>query len=406
MAVTLTEFEQHLQDSLTRLSDPTYQHSPLVMRILEYSTSHPNSGVRNMLLQAIRSLDPSPELSAGTHAKRFYAVLSLRYVQGLTQKETAAKLNITPRHLRRIQQQAIQMLALELWQPYQQNSEPRSRAAITTGAGAAQYDMQTRRTQMQQELAALQQNDPKTEAGVGEEIERVVRLMQPMLSKRQIQLSHQPLSAGLKAIIHPALLRQLLIMTIEQLTQNMGGGAIKLKAYAEDHNVCLVVSGEPVNTEESLWSDLVAEIAMTYGGDVHLQQDGSCVTFTIRLVAAGKIVVFVIDDNTDLVYLYHRYTATTQYQVNHFDAEGNLFQQISRIAPDIIVLDIMLPNIDGWELLIDLREHPSTRRIPIIVCSVVSHEELALGLGAKLCLTKPIRRQEFIQALDQVQGQV
>jgi len=61
-----------------------------------------------------------------------------------------------------------------------------------------------------------------------------------------------------------------------------------------------------------------------------------------------------------------------------------------------------LPDIDGWELLTNLREHPATRSLPVIVCSVVREEELALALGAARYVPKPVRRQEFIQALDQV----
>ena len=74
---------------------------------------------------------------------------------------------------------------------------------------------------------------------------------------------------------------------------------------------------------------------------------------------------------------------------------------VEACAPSIIVLDVMLPDMDGWELLAHLHEHPPTRSIPILVCSVVREEELALALGAKLYLSKPVRRQQFIQALDQ-----
>ena len=75
------------------------------------------------------------------------------------------------------------------------------------------------------------------------------------------------------------------------------------------------------------------------------------------------------------------------------------------IKPDIIVLDVMLPDVDGWELLSQLHEHPLTRSVPVIVCSVVGEEDLALALGAKVYLPKPVRRQQFLQALDQAVNQ-
>ena len=82
-----------------------------------------------------------------------------------------------------------------------------------------------------------------------------------------------------------------------------------------------------------------------------------------------------------------------------------VFEIVEDFAPDVIVLDIMLPDVDGWELLALLHEHPVARSIPIIVCSVVREEDLALALGAALYLPKPVERQQFIRALDQVLSQ-
>jgi CheY-like chemotaxis protein len=61
----------------------------------------------------------------------------------------------------------------------------------------------------------------------------------------------------------------------------------------------------------------------------------------------------------------------------------------------------MLPDVDGWNLLQDLHQHPATRSIPVIICSVVREETLALSLGAVLYLPKPVSPHQFIQALNQ-----
>ena len=60
----------------------------------------------------------------------------------------------------------------------------------------------------------------------------------------------------------------------------------------------------------------------------------------------------------------------------------------------------MLPDIDGWALLSHLHENPTTHSVPIIVCSVIQQDELALALGAAICLTKPVWRSDFVRALD------
>jgi CheY-like chemotaxis protein len=66
----------------------------------------------------------------------------------------------------------------------------------------------------------------------------------------------------------------------------------------------------------------------------------------------------------------------------------------------IILLDVMLPGIDGWELLGRLREHPTTQGTPIIVCTILPHEQLALTLGAAQFLRKPVSRSTLLRALD------
>ena len=66
------------------------------------------------------------------------------------------------------------------------------------------------------------------------------------------------------------------------------------------------------------------------------------------------------------------------------------------------MLDIILPDADGWELLAQIHTNPATQAIPIIISSIVREENLASSLGAALYLPKPVKHKEFIQALDQV----
>jgi len=63
-------------------------------------------------------------------------------------------------------------------------------------------------------------------------------------------------------------------------------------------------------------------------------------------------------------------------------------------------LDVMLPGIDGWELLGQLREHPQTSCIPVVVCTILPQEPLALALGAAAFLRKPVSREALLSALD------
>ena len=78
---------------------------------------------------------------------------------------------------------------------------------------------------------------------------------------------------------------------------------------------------------------------------------------------------------------------------------------ITQQPPDLIVLDVMLPDTDGWKLLIQLHEDPITRSIPVIICTVIREEELAYSLGAAHFLAKPVEPRQLVEALDQIRSQ-
>ena len=68
--------------------------------------------------------------------------------------------------------------------------------------------------------------------------------------------------------------------------------------------------------------------------------------------------------------------------------------------PDIILLDVLLQNIDGWELLGRFRAHPHLGERPVIVCTILPQRDLALILGAAGFLSKPFSQRQLLAALD------
>lgn len=67
--------------------------------------------------------------------------------------------------------------------------------------------------------------------------------------------------------------------------------------------------------------------------------------------------------------------------------------------PDVILLDVMMPHQDGWQVLQRLQAQVGTQHIPVIVCSVFDDPELARSLGAVDFLPKPVSRLQLLRAL-------
>lgn len=103
--------------------------------------------------------------------------------------------------------------------------------------------------------------------------------------------------------------------------------------------------------------------------------------------AEGTKHVLVVDDEQALQTLFAHVLADAGFRV---DVAGDGREALSKIAaqpPDLILLDIMMPVMDGWEVLARLGQIPD--HPPVIVLSAYPNMERAAGAGAVACLGKP-----------------
>jgi CheY-like chemotaxis protein len=79
---------------------------------------------------------------------------------------------------------------------------------------------------------------------------------------------------------------------------------------------------------------------------------------------------------------------------------GDGLRLARHLRPLAIVLDLMMPGQDGWEILQNLKADAATADIPVVVCSVLAQESLAQALGADAYLRKPVSREQLLLVLD------
>ena len=118
---------------------------------------------------------------------------------------------------------------------------------------------------------------------------------------------------------------------------------------------------------------------------------------------SGKIIL-CIDDDAQIISLYERYLKPQGYQVVALNNPANAKDTIKRLKPYAVTLDIMMPGMDGWQVLSDIKSDPETREVPIIVCSIVEEEEKGFSLGAADYLVKPILQDDLLVALNRLNG--
>lgn len=106
--------------------------------------------------------------------------------------------------------------------------------------------------------------------------------------------------------------------------------------------------------------------------------------------------IFVVDDEKEIRILIKKYLEKEGYKVTAFSDGTNVDNEIIRLSPDLVVLDIMMPGIDGTELCKDIRKHSD---IPIIFVSARGEEIdriIGLEIGADDYLSKPFSPRELI----------
>src|SRR6185437_5907402 len=91
--------------------------------------------------------------------------------------------------------------------------------------------------------------------------------------------------------------------------------------------------------------------------------------------------LLLVDDNPDLGILFRRYLSATSYQLVHVRTAERCLSVARDLLPDLVVLDVLLPSHDGWEILSALRADPVTADLRVVICSVIPDHALALSLG-------------------------
>jgi signal transduction histidine kinase/CheY-like chemotaxis protein len=151
------------------------------------------------------------------------------------------------------------------------------------------------------------------------------------------------------------------------------------------------------------------------GGDVSVESEyGKGTTFIVWLPAevaveavpppavtpqaplTGKPVVLLIDDDPAVRDVFGRYLSKEGYDVRQA-ADGKSGLELARaVKPAVIILDVMMPGMDGWAVLGELKNDPELRPVPVIMATLLDDREFGYTLGAQEYLTKPVERDRLL----------
>jgi signal transduction histidine kinase/DNA-binding response OmpR family regulator len=168
------------------------------------------------------------------------------------------------------------------------------------------------------------------------------------------------------------------------------------------------------------------QFAQMMGGDITiLSSPGAGSTFTLRVPArvkparspyavvvekehqqapapapAPKGRVLVIDDDESVHGVLTNMLTREGYSTRIARTGKEGLRMAREYRPDIVILDILMPGMDGWAVLSDLKAIPGMVDVPIILLTMLENKEMGFALGAADYLTKPIDAQKLLPVLD------
>ena len=116
-----------------------------------------------------------------------------------------------------------------------------------------------------------------------------------------------------------------------------------------------------------------------------------------------SIKVLIADDEDSILEIMARKIASHDYKVITAKDGQEAWEKIKSEVPDVIILDLNMPNMDGWAVLSRLRQNPPTKRwLPVIIVSAqneLEHFQKGMNLEADHYLTKPCQIEDILKAI-------
>ena len=407
-----------VRTALTHLFDFAYlQNHPLALRL---SATQPMDGMtrarrlRRLLLDCIEALRPESKMPSTI--ARAYAILTYRCVDGLEMEEIEAKLALSRRQTYRDYSRGVEAVASQLWDVLERHA---SELGITEKTQPA-MPSNPRMVLAELEVERLRKEVSLEPVDLDDLLAGVCQLLALRSQQRGITLQVTEMTTVAPVLADRTLLRQALINLLSYALDTLPSqSTLRIESISSERALTLFF-GIAESTQPAPHSApavprqgvglTVAQILLTAQGGTLLveQKNGrwqASMTLPLAQLSSAPTVL-VVDDNADLIALFQRYLAGHRVTVVGA-TNGPQAQALAlKLHPQLIVLDVMLPQQDGWEILQGLRGHPPLTSVPIIMCSVLNERTLALSLGASDYITKPVTQAVLLTTLQQWLGRL
>src|SRR5258708_932312 len=378
-------FIEQVKQALEHLYDFAYLQQHDLARVYDGDTdiSAKTAGrqLRFDLITAIESLKPALDVQSRAADARLYNILHLYYVESLTIHQAAAELGLSERQAYRDLRRGQESVAAVLWNSRLPASSP-----------AQDFSFQS-------EMARLKLNFGVVD--IGAIFRQAMNAVERLALQQSVVIDGQAPAEPLLFSTDPVLAHQVIVSVLSYTIQQAQPGTLSAWFERAERAVSLMFQYQPKDKpgSEALADSTIFALAQRLRWTIsaedlpdHRRQIGLRVT-------SSNATILVVDDNEGWIALLERFLEGYDCLIIAAQEDQDILMRAQELNPGAIILDIMMPQKDGWELLQRLRTQPATAHIPIIICSVFNDPQLAYSLGASAFLPKPANRETILSVL-------
>ena len=389
------QFIDDVKVALEHLYDFAFLQKLTLAQQLADSNKRPSQTLghhlRRELIEAIEALSPEPGAAAHTPDMRQYNLLQLHYVEGLTVQEVGQRLGLSTRQTHRSLRKAEESIATILWARVQSAATAVSEEDLS----AAQL------SSVQAEFAQLETTLQPTD--LGQLLQEAQKAVAPLAQTRGVTFQREEPWPRLVVSVDTAVSRQLLVSVLSRLIQATQQQTITIQGAlgAEMARLTLTFPVSQPLALNFVDDEVIAPLAEKLGWLIEVAEGNGRYQLQLQIPLHGPVVL-VVDDNQGLVELLERYLTGHNCRVIAANSGQEGLEVLNRTTPDAIILDAMMPDVSGWDVLQTIRTRVETAVTPVIICSVFNDPELAYALGASHFISKPVSRDQILTALRQL----
>ncbi len=381
------DFIEQVKDVLENLYDIPYlqRHALAAFINAEAASANRLQGqtLRRKILELLEYLSPGVSVNFRSPQARLYNLLHLRYVEGMTVQQTANKLGISPRQAYRDLRKGEERIAMLLWEE------------IHSSDGD-----ETHKVTNNEEIEMPSFSPKLSRVNINSLVLQSLKAVGSLAEMRSVEVAFSEAQSAAFFYSDSVVAQQIITSVISHTLQSIHGCELWITVEEKAGKLHLILSFDKDRPEgDSVILDQATKTLTSKLGWIIEEYAEDALHHVAVQISSQKANILVIDDNEGIIDLFKRFLVGVECQVIGATDSGEGIRQAKTAKPDVIFLDVMMPGVDGWEVLQTLQNNESTRQIPVVICSVFNDPELALSLGAEQVMSKPIRQENLLSVL-------